>query len=218
MPTLSEIRNRITGIIQDERYGPEDIDSYINEGIDTIAQLVLLPALESSGSVVTEADVPTVAIPVSWNYDRNLYSVVSTNTEDDIKIYSSLALLLRDYPDYAVSLESGDVKAITIRAGSLIYYPIPTTVDTLVCGFYQKPTHLSLDGDTPSCIPDFLQYKLLVSFVCKEIYALIEDGVDGVKVNTDKHLMMFEQGIAQLSSLMLEGKSRPEPHRHDYRI
>ena len=213
MPTLSDIRNRVISIVQDDNFGPEIIDSYVNEGLSTVAQLVLLPALESTGSIDTELGVTEVTIPVSWNFDRNLYSVVSTLTEENVKVYSSLALFMREYPEYRVQLEAGDVEAVTQYAGKLVYYLIPDTVDTLVCSFYQKPTLLYLDSDTPSCIPDFLHYKLLVSFASKEIFDLKEDGVDGIKTGVSLHTKNFEQGLAMLSSLALEGKSRPVPNR-----
>lgn len=213
MPTLQEISDRIASILQDESFTPH-LTSYINEGIQRCASLVLLPALESAGTVLTMPGAVETDIPAEWNYDRNLYLVDSTNARAPVKIFSSLALLQREYPQFKMLLESGDVEAITVTGDDkLVYYRTPTAADTLVCAFYQKPTLLAVGTDVPTCLPDFLQMKLLTAYVCSEIFDIIEDGIDGIKINTQKHLAAFNNALEELSKFYKAGQSRPEPNR-----
>lgn len=213
MATLQEISARVNNIVQDESFTPH-LTGYINEGIQRCASLVLLPALETTGTVVTIPGAVETDIPTAWNYDRNLYLVDAANTESAVKIFSSLALMQREYPQFKVLLEDGDVEAITVIGDNrLVYYRTPTTADTLSCAFYQKPTLLSAGDDVPTCLPDFLQMKLLTAYTCSEIFDLIEDGVEGIKINTQKHLAAFNSALEELSKFYRAGQSRPEPSR-----
>lgn len=212
MPTLQEISDRIINIVQDPAYTTQ-LTGYINEGIQRCASLVLLPMLESVGTVDTVLDSVETDIPVSWNYDRNLYIVDSALTKNGVDVFSSVALFSREHPQFRVDKTAGDVVAVTIYNEKLVYYYVPAEVDTLTCAFYTKPTLLSVSTDVPTCLPDFLQMKLLSSYVCSEIYDLIEDGVDGIKINTQKHLAAFNKAIEELSNYYNAGQSRPEPSR-----
>lgn len=212
MATLQEISDRIISILQDKSYAPQ-LTAYINEGIQRCASLVLLPALESVGTVDTVLGSTETDIPDTWNYDRNLYIADSALTEKGVKIFSSVALFSREYPQFRIEKTAGDVEALTTYGNKIVYYYIPSTVDTLTCAFYTKPTLLSVGTDVPMCLPDFLQMKLLTAYTCSEIYDLIEDGVDGIKINTQKHLAAFNKAIEELSNYYTSGQSRPEPNR-----
>lgn len=212
MATLEEIRTRIKRIIHDVSYTDEIIDSFINEGISRCATLVLLPALESIGQITTVTDSAYTSIPTSWNFDRNITLCVN---EDNVKVkvLSSLIMMSRVYPTFGINNEEGPVEACTTISDKFFYYPIPETSEVLTCTFYQKPSSLVNDSDTPSCLPNFLHYKLLVSFACAEIFNEIEEGNDGVLTNTKKHTAAFMLAIEELRDTLRTGQSRPEPNR-----
>lgn len=212
MATLEEIRERIKRIIHDTSYTDEIIDGFINEGLSRCASLVLLPALESMGQITTEVSTPFALIPDSWNFDRNITMCINTSG-NKLKVLSSLIMMARAYPEFGVNNEIGDIEACTVVANKFFYYPIPETAETLTCTFYQKVTSLANDSDTPDILPDFLHYKLLVSFVCAEIFNEIEEGIDGVLVNTKKHSAAFAMAIEELRDVLRTGQSRPEPNR-----
>lgn len=212
MATLEEIRNRIKRIIQDSAYTDEIIDEFINEGYSRCASSVLLPSLESSGQITALATTPSVQIPDSWNFDRNI-TMCFTSEGRKINILSSLVMMARTYPSFGVDNEYGQLEACTVVADKFFYYPIPEEQEVLTCTFYQKISTLVDDSAIPTALPDFLHFKLLTSFVCAEIFSEIEDGIDGVQINTKKYMSNFMTAIEELKDFFRVGQSRPEPQR-----
>ena len=214
MATLAQLRRKVIRAIHDLPYAPEDVDFYINEGIQATAEIVLLPMLESTKTIQTAVNEHTVVFPVGWNFGRNLYSVIAT--QGPVKVYSSLALFMREYPRFKVDKSQGCVEAVTKMQNQLVYYRIPETSDTLICSFYMKPPLLVNDTDSPDCIPLYLHNKLLVSYACAE---LLEDSDNKQQVpNTEmregfvkKYKNKFYLGLDELALYTREGQSRTRP-------
>lgn len=216
MPTLDDIRSRLTRIVQDTSYTSEILDGYINEAYTRVASLVLLPDLESTGLITTSTTAASVPIPASWNFDRNLYMCSPVDEDDEeskIEVLSSIAVLARRFPDYRLDVTTGPVTVCTTTRNSFHYYAVPDVATQFNCAFYQKPALLVSDDDTPDSLPEFLHYKLLVSGAAAEIFTEIEEGVDGVMVNTNKHNKRFDNAIDELAAYFRTGQSRPEPSR-----
>jgi len=212
MPTLNELNSRVRFIIQDKSPTiSAAINSYINEGIEMVAAAVLLPDLEISAEITTLSTAVEVDIPDSWGYDRNLYYVSSQSTKKELSIYSSESLFVREYPKFRVQFRKGPIEAITVHSGKLVYYPVAE--ETLLCKYYKKPALLAEGTDEPTYIPQHLQYRLLTSYAASEIFSLIEDGIEGPKVNTTFHMTRFENALIQLDEYFRMGRSRPEPIR-----
>lgn len=53
--------------------------------------------------------------------------------------------------------------------------------------YYRYPTSITGTSQTPEGIPEELQVDILVNITAADIYNLIEDGVEGQKVNTKKY-------------------------------
>jgi len=51
----------------------------------------------------------------------------------------------------------------------------------------------------PTCLPHHLHEDLLVSFAAKEIYDLIEDGVEDKKINYTKYNNAFNKALMELA-------------------
>jgi len=214
MPTLEEVRTRVERIVHDISYHGDVADDYINNALRRCAGFVLLPDLESSGNITTSSTASAVAIPLSWNFDRNLYlcsAVVEQPSK--IKVLSSIALLAREYPDYRLNVAQGNIEACSASRTAFAYYKTPTEAVVLRCAFYKKPTLLVRDADEPSILPDFLHYDLLVSGACAAIFTEIEEGIDGIMVNTNKYSKKFDKAIEDLKDYFKTGQSRPEPSR-----
>lgn len=212
MPTLAEIRDRVKLTVQDTTFSDALINSYINEGIQRVASLVLIPDLEDIGTVTTEVNEYVVDIPPSWNFDRNIF--MCTGPEDQkVQVLSSIAMLGRKFVDFRLNKQEGSVEACTTTQTQFFYYPIPTTAEVYTCGFYIKPTLLTADTETPSIFPDFLHYALLESFASAEIYDKIEDGMDGIKTNARHYRKKFDEAVEDLKGIFRTGQSRPEPYR-----
>lgn len=214
MATLAQLRRKVIRAIHDLPYAPEDVDFYINEGIQTTAELVLLPHLETSKIIETEENEYAVDIPNDWNFGRNLYSAI--NSQGSVKVYSSLALFMREYPRFKIDKFPGHVEAITKVHDQLMYYYIPTEPESLICSFYKSPPLLEEDDDSPNYIPAYLHNKLLVSYACAE---LLEDSDNKQQIPDSemregfvkKYKNKFYLGIDELTHFTREGQSRTRP-------
>ena len=212
MATLDNIRDRVKLTVQDGSFDDDVIDSFINEGLQRVAALILLPPLVSSGSITTSTTAQQVIIPTSWNFDRNLFLCTDADG-NNIPVLSSTALMQRKLETFGVYIETGDLEVCAIDAAYFLYYPVPATAKVLNCEFYQKVTLLVADSDEPSCLPDFLHDRLLESFANAELYDRIEDGMEDTKINARHYMKKFNDALAELQSYLRTGQSRPVPYR-----
>lgn len=212
MTTLREMIENVSEAILDKSISAGSITRKLNQAIALCAQTTLLSFLESNGSFSTDPGLSSVNIPDSWNFDRNLYAA-SVEGQDDITVYSSMALLKRDYPKADVSTDTGDVQAITVHKGKLFYFPRPTSAVEIQCQFYEKPALLVNANDTPSCIPSALHESILEQYALWKCYAIIEDGTEGFKVNTNYYRKEYKEALDTLDDFIEQGQSTSSPSR-----
>ena len=70
--------------------------------------------------------------------------------------------------------------------------------ERLTVHYYKTTTDMSGGTDTPDGIPDVLQEELLKNYVLMEIYDLIEDGIEGIKVNTKRYETKFNKALIEM--------------------
>ena len=90
------------------------------------------------------------------------------------------------------------VGAVVLEGSTLWYQYVPATAQSLRVYYTANPTSLSVDGDSPSHLPDYLHRKLLVSGVARLVWELIETDIEQPKVHTMFHMQNFEDGIVKL--------------------
>ncbi len=212
MATLSEIRDAVISVLNDDSIDEETIDKFINAGYKFCARRVLLPALESAGDVTTVPLISEVPIPTSWRFDRNLYAAAISDNPT-IKILNSIALLRTKYPRFGTEILNGDIEFIVLRGANLIYYPVPRTEKTITCAFYKRTTPLVNDNDEPVALSPADQEDLLASYALWKIWARIEDGIEGQKVNTAYYKGEFFTIYNSIDTTITVGQSQPEPDR-----
>lgn len=212
MATLFEIRDTVIDVLKDASIDDYVIDKRINQGYRFCAKRILLPGLETSGTVTTATDAKEVAVPTAWNYGRNLYGAAVLD-KPDIKVLNSTALLRKVYPQFDLEIVNGDVEFIVLRGSNIIYYPVPAAATDIVCNFYAAPTEMTDEDDTPSALPLADQEDLLANYALWKIWSQIEDGVEGVKVNTNYYKGEFFEVYNTLDEDTPEGQSQPDPQR-----
>lgn len=202
METLAELEDEILTIIDDESFSLANVTGYLNKAMKEISGRFLLPELQTNANVVTTA-LNYVALPTT--FQRNLFYCYSTTQSREIPIMSDFRHILRDV---SVIDQGGNVFAVAVRGSNLHYQRIPSVFETLQIHFYKKPTELSTasTAGTPSCIPDHLVRPLLVNYVCKEIFSLIEQDQSGARPNRDFHYSLYQEALADLSLFL-----GPEP-------
>jgi hypothetical protein len=201
MATLAALRTRVAKIVDDEDF-LEDIPVFLNQGVQEIAggmQSAVgdyitppLPDLFSIGTVTTVTDAAYVAMPAT--FQRSLVAAVDEDgTELDI------AHSWQEFIEAQPLLDrSGRIYEVVEQGGNLYYQGIPTAAETVTVHFYRKPVDMSSDTSVPDGIPTHLQDPLLVNFACYKIFELIEDGIEGPGVNTQRYEKRFLQALKTL--------------------
>ena len=178
----------------------------INQGIDYIASQVLLSDLESRDSFTTQVGVNRVAIPPTWNFHRNLFA--ADDSSRALQIVGSIEHLSRLEPDFEDSQNASTVMYLTTSGLNLVYYPVPAEATNIDCGFFRLPTHLENPTDIPTYLPVGLHKKLLENYVCWDVWANVEDGIEGRKVNTAYYLGQFREALVELEDTLEVSQSR----------
>lgn len=213
MPTTQELIATVQRKVMDASYTPELILSFLNKGLQAIAGWkntnparglhgeILLPSLEVTATVGTEAALAEVDLPE--DFGKNLYYVLQDgNPPPVITILSGLGQLLA-LNNGTLANSGTDVQYVTINGNSLVYQPIPNEPVTLELFYYKRPPTLTLEDpegvtNTPSSLPDHLQEDLLANYAAMEIYGEIEDGLDGRKVQTEFYAGRFHAAMMDL--------------------
>lgn len=212
MATLEDILIQVQEKLQDSSFSSDKLLGFINSGIRRCAHVVLLPELETTGTFVTSPTLNSVAIPVGWNFGRNLYGASVLNASA-IQVLPSLGQLRDQAPWIDTEVRAGEVTYLTTRRGQLVYTSSPSVATIVVCKFYEAPTDLVLDTDEPSCLPLALQESLLVNFALWKSFEEIEDGIEGEKVNTSYYKSEFNDALVDLDFMFDSGRSALDPPR-----
>ncbi len=211
--TADDIIDRVVEKIQDPSYSDADILDLINDGRYYIAGEIDLPALQTTGTVSALSSASSVALPV--DYHKNIYWIGSGNQQCRIGKghgdYYNLLTFMETWPPVA-----GIITQACVDGANLLYQGKDD--DTLTLKYYKLPTAILIANvatAVPTEIPYHLQKTLLVSYCCKEIFAEIEDGLEGAKVNTDYWTGQFNRAMASLSQFVAKNKPREPKYVRD---
>ena len=208
MATTGDLIDLVFNVIKDDDYDEDAIQDLLNEGLTYVAAQVLLPSLDTTATVTTGAG-QSVALPT--DFMRNLYRVApmlsDTGRWPRIELLNNPGQFRRMIG--ARLNDPGDaVHAATVLGASLAYWPIPITPQAMDISYYRKPDLLVVDDDIPVCLPE-AYHSLLADYACYRLWARIEDGIEGQKVNTKFALDEVARKLAELSLFVDQGQSHP---------
>jgi hypothetical protein len=199
--TLEELIAAVDEVIQDSVWTEAKITTILNRGYLAVATGILLPGkyqltpplpdLYAVDTITTELSAGICDLPDDFN--RDVVQVINANSES-IPIEPSFMRFLSLNPEQ----DAGSVRACAVKGKRLLYRDIPSVAETLTVHYYQTPTPMSGDDDEPTGIPEHLQYQILVGYACSHIFNLIEDGMEGAKVNTNHWKGEHIQGLIDM--------------------
>ena len=202
MSTLTQLQTIVTSIVQDTEFTDSIIMGYLNRGVQEIAAGMQsafgdfltppLPNLFSIGTVDTDISAAYVSMPAT--YQRGL-RFAANESGVEIDISNSWIDFAETYP---LLDKTGNIYEVIEQGGNLYYQGIPTASEEISIHFYRLPIDMAAASDTPDGIPSHLHVQLLTNYACKEIYNLIEDGIEGAQVNTAKHTALFYAALKTL--------------------
>jgi len=192
------------GIVKDPFYTEAMIITLLNEGQLSIAGggdrnhglplLAPLPELASSATLTLAVDAESVAMPAT--YHRGTFFVIDANGYK-LDAFDSRIEFISRYP----KLETGSTKSYCVQ-GNVFNYA-PAKAQDVTIKFFRLPIDMT-DGASsePDGIPTSLQDRLLVSYVCKDIFEQIEDGIEGQKVNTGYWYNRHQAALSDLERMI----------------
>lgn len=188
---LSTLEERVLEIVQDASFSG-NVLPFLNRGIELLAGRFKLMALDTTDTVDCTVLTNFVALPETFMH--GLYFV----GDGEMLIgerphYRDYARFMRKHPKSYV----GPICDVVERNKQLFY--IGQEDKTLTVSFFEKPTLLVNDTDEPLCLPDHLHEPLLANFAAREIFNIIEDGVEDPKTNTKIYHSLFNSYLNDLS-------------------
>lgn len=220
---LKEMTDFAARVIQDNSFDPwQDITPMINAAILEIAAYddgtawnrVRLPGLIATSQLTFVAGGEN-AQPLPDNYHHDLFEVrdVSGVSAAPINIRTSSQIL---YDLHGFVFSPGPIEDVAVDGNLLWAMPEVAEDQTIQIRYYRKPAALVNDEDVPEGIPAHLHQPVIVNYVLRNIFTLIEEGIDENKPNTKLYTQKFvAEGLAPLIAYC-EGapKTRPVIRRH----
>ena len=196
---LEKIIKDIQTGIQDDSFTVEGhIMPLINEALDLVAYDFCHAGLAST-AVINIAAGDTGPAPLPEDYHHDVYRVENETFKRPVFVRSNIDVLAKLYDE----LEStGPIDDVAAEGDQLYFEPYPTTTDQrLKVYYYRKPVEYeSIDTDeTPEWLPASFHKSLIVDYALKELWALVEDGIDGQKINTSFYNSTYLMGLGRLT-------------------
>lgn len=215
MATVAEHREIIKTLINDRSFVDDWIDRQINVAIKKTSSLVLLPVLETSADVDTEAGNPYADLPVGFGH--NLFH--ASTAMGPVIVFSSMALLLGKYPMFGSDDIVGDIEHCCLSGEQVAIHPVPAEITTIKLFFHGWPPSLDEDASIDTYIPgDDHQDDIIHNWVLHRMHKKIEDGLEGPMTNTLYHEDRFFAAVKGFGGTITQGQSRPAPVRESWGV
>ena len=194
--TLKQLREAFDNLVPGHSQTKPWINLQINRAIQVVAHELRLPGLLATADVTLVTTDYKVPLPVDWL--KEIVSATPPVGHPPVCVVLSTRAMEEWYGQ--LWTYSGDVETVCAENGTLYYQHIPRSSMVLKIRYFRKPDPLALDTASPDAyIPDELQEDLLVSFAAANAWSMLEDGIDGDKVNTSYHANKVIAAKLQLS-------------------
>lgn len=198
MKNLGLLLKQIEEGIQDPSFDREkDILPLINEFVTEMSQLFRLPALQAQSQVTVFPGMDSSMIDLPKDYGQSLFQVFNRAARREVSVRANTKALERLYDGMP---DGGFVRDVAVAGNRMAFRPIPAQTmvqQNLDLHYYRKPVLIEdvsdeeaeLDG-----IPEHLA-QVAVDFVLWRLFALVEDGIQGQPVNTNRYAKEYQIGL-----------------------
>lgn len=194
----------IKDAIEDESFSDETLLAYVNKGIGRVAAALPLPMLLVEGSVTCKANARRVTLPD--DYYSNLFHAFNVTKKSKVRIMRPFANFLLRYPGLDIG---GDVVDVCVQGKTLHYQGAPSADQLLLVFYHRRPDEVSA-GDDIDFIEETYQSDLLVSYAAAECYKLIENGIEGTKVNYNKWIADYTLALNEYGNFIGAPEEKPD--------
>jgi hypothetical protein len=206
---VAELTSAIKGVVDDASFTDSEILELLNAGLLDIAgggervhghaKIAPLPDLLT----VWDLEVSSYKTQMPSDYHRSVKGVFNGNTA--LTKHDSFVRMNRESLAFS---RTGTPEEYIMQGNYLYCSPVPTSATFRITG-YKLPTVLVEDDDEPDCLPVHLQKRLLVNYAAKEIFSIIEQGLEGAMPGTAKHNNFYQSALTDLERFI--GPEDDEP-------
>ena len=196
----------VVDAIQDTSFSESLIKGLINDAAIIMADAARLPALSVG---MNSVDTATGAFQVSMPADYHKLTFRCMDGARQVNIRNNMEEFLMLYNGDMTN--EGDVENIVIQGSTLFYQPVPATSASLMLFYSKLPPALVKSSDIPSFLPSPKNHKGLANYAIGEIFNIIEDGIEGEKVNTMTYEKRFANDTRQMVDSILGRKTKKGP-------
>jgi hypothetical protein len=204
--TGQDLIDKVRRKIDDSSYEAQTILDMFTQCLVDLAGEFLLPELEAHATLATDPDGLSPYIRMPADFHHSLRACYSEDRRRPVTVYGSHQLLARQF---RIRNQSGPVVGVAGKGRWLYYQRVPASAETLTIEYYRYPERLLTRAQKPECLPPHFVEPLLVAYACKEIFAEIEDGIEGPQVNTDRWEGRYEAAKQKLEEFL--GPEEREP-------
>jgi hypothetical protein len=200
---LSDIRDEVQLIVQDEAFTDVIVDRYINDVYLSTVNECLVPEMKGMDTVATVLSRAYASMTGVEGGFSGVLSRVYNSSGTGITIKQNLEALIGLRGNLT---DAGSVEAVALEGSTLWYYPIPAVAEVLTVIYYRNPELLVSDGDTPDALPEFVHRQILVNGAAAICFDEIEDALDTTKTNMRARATAKMAGVVKFREWL--GKTR----------
>lgn len=192
--TLIQLRDRVSEIIQDNSFDDTYIDAALNRALIEVTGKMTLPTLVVSATVTISANGTITAMPTDFYHDLIWGWNVSTSSSLTIEMNRN-----RLQERFSDGFTGSEITHIAQDNFQLYNWPMVAEDTDVALRYYSEPAAVSSADATISCLPELYQ-DVLVYHVVAMVYEMIEDGVEGQKVNTQFYTQKYNMRLEELKN------------------
>lgn len=195
---FSDISARVAEIIQDASLtGDANMKFHFDRCLADLVERLNFSALVVTDTFTVSADASTGALPD--DYLRNIIYAYNADTDTEIQVVSP-ADMWDLYPRMDGVGES--VEYIAVHNGAILAQPAPEEdVEITIRYFSKHETVDDLSDTVPSYIPAAERYNIFAYYVLAQLYDILEDGIDGSKINTLNYRAKYRRAFHNIDWL-----------------
>lgn len=205
METLLSLTEAIELAVIDPDVTTPEIHAVINRGILEIAGGATrdfdVPTLPPLPDLAKEFEIDTVVGVTSTDMPADYQRSVHLGFDYQFETLSQYDNLLKFHKAFRSSTDNR-VSAFCVRGRKVYYWGSPSSAQTMYLHGFTYPDVLALNDDTPDCLPEHLQYRLLVNYACMELYSGIEQDHKKPSYNFDKYTGLYFRALTDLFSVI----------------
>lgn len=188
--TVEQLIERVLFKVEDGNFSEDDVLLSLDQCALDIATNCDIKQLATVSELTVVGGTNTIALPS--DFCKELTYGYNKTSNHPVKVYDSRVLL-----DKAISTigTKGNIRHIADDNPDLYCQYTPTNDQVLDIYYHKNPDDLALDGQFPMWVPSNYIYKLFYHYSVAQLFDIIEDGIEGEKVNTLYHEDRYQEEL-----------------------